>query len=278
MGGDSAVPAEGRAGDDATHTEKSSGDTAQLSAKDRMDAFRALKLRAKDSRRQNRGALYREHARMKEDPKAARTLALKRAAASVELAKLDALASGTDYDRKRAWDWTVDESLRWDEKLARAEENRTTAGFADYAQEAANQYVRNTAAFQPDLEAYAREKARLAEESPTAATTTSVTVAADGSVLSSSGTNDTTTHVRGGADDVRFIHQRPSRANIDRLVADLSKTDAARLKAQVKRARQNGDEGDYISDRNRVFNQKVSRFYDKYTKEMKDSFERGTAN
>jgi len=34
---------------------------------------------------------------------------------------------------------------------------------------------------------------------------------------------------------------------------------------------------DYINERNMKFNQKLERFYGKYTKEIKDNLERGTA-
>jgi pre-mRNA-splicing factor SYF2 len=41
---------------------------------------------------------------------------------------------------------------------------------------------------------------------------------------------------------------------------------------------QNGDDGDvtYINEKNKQFNQKLSRFYNQYTAEIRDSFERGT--
>jgi pre-mRNA-splicing factor SYF2 len=69
-------------------------------------------------------------------------------------------------------------------------------------------------------------------------------------------------------------------------------------KGKFSRRRLNEDEGDitYINEHNKVFNKKVrssvvsiaqmltfrklsqiARYYDKYTKEIRDSFERGTA-
>ena len=220
-----------------------------LTAEERMNQFRALRLRAKDSKKQNRRELYHENSRMKEDPKAAKKLNLKKSIAEEKLAKLDALEAGEDFERKRAWDWTIEESQKWDERVAAKRQNEAEAGFADYTQEAAKQYTRNTNNLAPDLEAYRREQ-------PTT----------DDSMVASSAIHN-----------LGFIHQKPAKESIDKLVSDLSRADAARLKAQIKRGRKNGDEGDYINERNKVFNQKVSRFYDKYTKEMKDSFERGTA-
>lgn len=45
------------------------------------------------------------------------------------------------------------------------------------------------------------------------------------------------------------------------------------------RKRANEDEGDvtYINDANKVFNKKINRYYDRYTKEIRANFERGTA-
>lgn len=37
------------------------------------------------------------------------------------------------------------------------------------------------------------------------------------------------------------------------------------------------DDISWINEKNRKFNQKISRFYDKYTKEIRENLERGTA-
>ncbi len=44
-----------------------------------------------------------------------------------------------------------------------------------------------------------------------------------------------------------------------------------------RREFQHNDDVDYINERNRKFNMKASRFYDKYTAETKQNLERGTA-
>jgi pre-mRNA-splicing factor SYF2 len=61
-------------------------------------------------------------------------------------------------------------------------------------------------------------------------------------------------------------------------VADLQRAEEQRLKKRKERMAQNGDDGDvtYINEKNKQFNQKLSRFYNKYTAEIRDSFERGT--
>ena len=59
----------------------------------------------------------------------------------------------------------------------------------------------------------------------------------------------------------------------------MKKAEEARLRKRRERmARDGQDDGDvtYINEKNKQFNQKLSRFYNKYTAEIRDSFERGT--
>ncbi|TKA59709.1 Pre-mRNA-splicing factor syf2, partial [Friedmanniomyces simplex] len=57
------------------------------------------------------------------------------------------------------------------------------------------------------------------------------------------------------------------------------KAEEVRLKKRRDRGMQ--DEGDrdvtYINEKNKQFNLKLARFYDKYTADIRESFERGTA-
>ena len=50
---------------------------------------------------------------------------------------------------------------------------------------------------------------------------------------------------------------------------------------RAKRSRKRGEDPDgevtYINDYNKRFNEKAKRFYDKYTTEIRENFERGTA-
>lgn len=50
-------------------------------------------------------------------------------------------------------------------------------------------------------------------------------------------------------------------------------------KSKFSRRRQHFDENDvdYINERNAKFNKKIARFYGKYTAEIKQNLERGTA-
>ena len=79
-------------------------------------------------------------------------------------------------------------------------------------------------------------------------------------------------------DNTTFVDSKPKRENVDRLVKDLQKAEEVRLKKRRDRGQEQQD-GDvtYINLKNKQFNEKLARSYDKYTKEIRESFERGTA-
>jgi len=64
---------------------------------------------------------------------------------------------------------------------------------------------------------------------------------------------------------------------VDRMVKELDTTNERRSKFSRRRPFREDATVDYISERNRVFNQKVKRHYDKYTAEIRANLERGTA-
>jgi len=121
-------------------------------------------------------------------------------------------------------------------------------GFSDYAAAQLRQYQRLTRQFKPDLEAYNKIKEDMGENAfPTAH---SLSYGGDGKVAESA---------------------------IDRMVEDLDKQIQKREK--FHRRRQHFDDSDinYINERNKKFNEKAERYYGKYTDEIKQNLERGTA-
>lgn len=80
------------------------------------------------------------------------------------------------------------------------------------------------------------------------------------------------------ADLMEYGHTAdPSEARVDILVADLKKAKADRK--NFKRHRGDFDEEDitHINDANKSFNRQIDRAYSKYTTEIKNSLEKGTA-
>jgi len=248
---------------------------ATTTAQDRLARFRALQARAKASSDQNLKEATKESQRLATDPSQLTALNRKHAIASHKLLKADMEEAGEDFERKRAWDWTVEESERWDKRVRKREAHRDDTAFRDYARESEKAYkrqLRNMGG--PDLERYTREK-MAAIEKAAAAGTLDIVETEDGEMIAvdKDGTFFST------ADSTAFAQHKPDKAAVDRLVEDLRKAEAASLKKRRDRMAKNGDDGGdvtYINEKNKQFNQKLARFYNKYTAEIRESFERGT--
>ncbi|KAK3677083.1 Pre-mRNA-splicing factor SYF2 [Recurvomyces mirabilis] len=247
---------------------------------DRAARFAALRARNQASRKENLKETKNEAKRASTDPTQLTALNRKRDIAQHKLLKAEVEESGEDFERKRAWDWTVEESERWDKKLAKKERARDSNAFQDYSTEAGKIYKRQIdmmekAGWDDRKEAYEREKASSLDraiqngglelvETPTGEL---IAVDKDGTFYS---TADSTSH----------ITNKPDRAAVDRLVADIKKAEEVRLKKRRERGKDDGEgERDvtFINEKNKQFNMKLARFYNKYTADIRESFERGTA-
>ncbi len=70
---------------------------------------------------------------------------------------------------------------------------------------------------------------------------------------------------------------KPNDADVDRLVSHLNMEQVQRSKRTRKREDDPDAEVTYINETNRKYNNRLNRFYDKYTQEIRENFERGTA-
>ncbi|CZR67195.1 probable SYF2 Synthetic lethal with CDC40 [Phialocephala subalpina] len=253
-------------------TATSSSDAA-TKAKERMERFKALQARAKTGAQKNLKEATLESQRLATDPNLLTSLNRKSAIASHNLMKADVEAEGGDFERKRAWDWTIEESERWDKRLKKKEAHRDDQAFQDYRQDSRKVYKRQIRDLKPDMDHYEKEK-MAAVEKAAASGGLEIVETDDGELVAvdKDGTFYST------ADSTGFVEHKPPKDAVDRLVKDLQQAEEARLKKRKERMGQNGEDGDvtYINEKNKQFNQKLSRFYNKYTAEIRDSFERGT--
>ncbi|EJT73170.1 pre-mRNA-splicing factor SYF2 [Gaeumannomyces tritici R3-111a-1] len=247
--------------------------SAAEKAADRMARFRALQERAKKSSDQNLKAATAESRRLATDPTQLTALHRRHAIASHKILKADVEDAGGDFERKRAWDWTVEESEQWDKRMKKKESARDNNAFQDFRQEAQKIYKRQLKNMPPDLERYASDK-MAAINKAAAAGTLDIVETEDGELIAV----DRDGSFYSTADSTSFANNRPDKAAIDRLVNDMKKAEDVAAKKRKARTAKNGDDDDvtYINDKNKQFNQKLSRFYNKYTAEIRESFERGT--
>ncbi|KAK7416436.1 Pre-mRNA-splicing factor SYF2 [Neonectria punicea] len=261
--------------DETPSTESAPSDNVDpaIKAKERMARFKALQARAKTSSEKNLKEVTLESQRLATDPSQLTALHRKHAVASHKLLKANVEESGEDFERKRAWDWTIDESEKWDKRVKKKEAARDNNAFQDYTQESNKIYKRQLRNINPDLDRYAKDK-MAAVEKAAASGGLDIVETEDGELIAV----DKDGSFYSTADSTTFAQNKPDKAAVDRLVDDLRKAEEQRLKKRKERMAQNGDDGDvtYINEKNKQFNQKLSRFYNKYTAEIRDSFERGT--
>lgn len=265
---DSAQPTE--KGADETEPAQDQGTASK--AQQRLERFKVLQARAKSAAKSNLKETAAETQRLSTDPNLLNSVSRKHAFASHNLLKADTEAAGEDFERKRAWDWTVEESERWDKRMDKKQKHRDNVAFQDWRQDSNKNYKRQLRRMPPNLESYESQKAEAVMRAASNGGL-EIVEGEDGELVAvdKNGTFYST------ADSVDFTQNRPDRAAVDRLVGDLQKAEENRLKKRRERG-QGDDEGDvtYINDKNKRFNQKLARFYNKYTAEIRDSFERGT--
>ena len=118
------------ASDSASSSSASTLEEKKSTLDDKKAKFKALLAKKADSVKANHTDVIAEHRRLKFDASQMSKIERKKADAEMKLAKQDAEEAGDDYERKRAWDWTIEESLKWDERTREKARNRDKAGFA----------------------------------------------------------------------------------------------------------------------------------------------------
>lgn len=199
-----------------------------------------------------------ESQRLATDPALLSNLSRKHAFASHNLLKADTEEAGEDFERKRAWDWTIEESERWDRRMEKKQRHRDDVAFQDYRQDARKVYKRQLREMQPDLDSYEKEKIAAVERA--AASGGLEIVETDDGELVAVDRNGT---FYSTADSTDFTENKPDRAAVDRLVSDLRKAEEVRLKKRRDRRGEEDADVTYINEKNKQFNQKLARFYDK---------------
>lgn len=276
---DAPTPSVSAGSTSTTNGDVTSSEKPKSSSDAMRERFAAIQARAKQSKKDNRKETQNEKSRASTDQSQLTSLNRKRDVAQHKLLKADTEAAGEDFERKRAWDWTIEEAERWDERMAQKEAMRQGVAFQDYTQEANKVYERqlkqmNRVGGEDARERYERSKQEAIDKAIKAGgldiveteTGELIAVDRDGSFYST-------------ADAMGFNTAKPNTEAIDRLVGDIQKSEDIRQKKRKQRGLEDEGDGDvsYINEKNKQFNQKLGRFYDKYTKDIKKSFERGTA-
>lgn len=162
-----------------------------------------------------------------------------------EKMKEECEAQGKDFEREKLKHINADDAEAADRRK-RAKQN-PDKGFSTYEAASFRKYNQQVKSIQPNMEKY-EERKEIAGEA----------------FYATAGTV------------VHGVHQ-DSKDAIDRMAADVEAQVAKREKYSRRRMHDDDADIDYINERNMKFNKKLERFYNDYTKDIKDNLERGTA-
>lgn len=220
------------------------GESSTSSLNDRLKKFKELQFERKKSRKLNYEEVIEEDRRAKLPPNYEKKNKWAQYIIDQEEKKQEAAAKGEDYNRTKLLDITAEDASKWDRMKKK---KNPDAGFSNFEDAAIRQYERQTKKLKPDMVAYVKEKETMGEAFYP--------------------TKDTIIHGMQG----------DSKESIDNMVEDLEKQ--IDKSSKFSRRRRYNDDADinYINERNKNFNKKLERFYGKYTQEIKQNLERGTA-
>ncbi|KAF9384395.1 hypothetical protein CPB97_005703 [Podila verticillata] len=227
---------------------------------ERMAKLKGLRQQLNASKQANRADVLTEHQKSKVNLKQEMKKERAREEAEQLMAKRDMEEAGEDYERSQFWGYSAESVERWNEK-EEAKKQRMDQRFTDWDQVNHKKYLKQVGELKPNLAAYNAKKQASMQTNE------------DGELVVASDSE-----FYRDANSVAFLSDaKPHDLAIDRMAADVAKQIDARTRFSKRRAHKEDEDVNYINDANQRFNQKISRFYDKYTKEIRDDFERGTA-
>lgn len=143
--------------DDET-TSSSEPPTALSKQQERLDKLKQLRKQKMESAKANRKDTHQEYTNKHTDYSQVERQKRKKEEAELELSKIELEEKGEDFERKRAWDWTIEESENWDKKQQEKSERVKTSKFSDYTTAAERAYLKDLQDLQPDIKDYNEKK------------------------------------------------------------------------------------------------------------------------
>ncbi|KAH9064532.1 mRNA splicing factor SYF2 [Lactarius vividus] len=254
---------------------------------ERREKMRQLRAKMQSSALANRASVIEESSRIKSAARDLARLEKQRKLAETLRLKADAEERGEDVERQKNWEWTIEENEEWEKKLAR-KARRADFEFHDDAHAARRKYKKDVDKLKPDLEVYNRQKETamgLAPGTLSQSGSSSFSLTGFDPAQASGSQLVPTAHQQQlaseslyrDANSLLYADNKPSDEAIDRVIGKINQDIDKRRKFSRKRPNEDSGDVTYINEKNRIFNKKIARYYDKYTAEIRASFERGTA-
>ncbi|KAG2040666.1 SYF2 splicing factor-domain-containing protein [Suillus americanus] len=266
--------------------EEKTAEEGTMTLDERKAKMEQLRAKMRSTTKANRASLIEESSKAKMTARDTARLERQRKLAEVLRTQAEAEDRGEDVERQKNWEWTIEENDNWEKKKAR-KARRADYEFHDDVHAARRRYKKDLDLIKPDLVAYNRQKeavlglapGSLSKSGSSTPSSSALTTfdPSGGQVVSSPEQRMAAESFYRDANTLLYADNKPTEDAIDRVVGKINRD--IDKKGKFSRKRLNEDEGDitYINERNRVFNKKIARYYDKYTSEIRASFERGTA-
>lgn len=130
---------------------------AEAAPDERLAKLNALRRRMQESNQANRRDAIQESTVRKMSAQESARLDRKRKIAEALGEQIEAEETGLDTERKRAWDYTVEDNERWDAKLAK-KDRRSKFEFTDFDDVARRKYKRDIDELKVDMKSYNAQK------------------------------------------------------------------------------------------------------------------------
>ncbi len=220
----------------------------KLGHSDRLKRIRALRKLKNASKYENKKELNREYkakqARAKEIEEKERLE--EEGIKSVE--KSESIQRGVDYDRLKSLDYTAEEDEAWNKKLEAKKTRDDQREFQNYEQLAERTYNKRLKEMEGvSMDEYKQQKeiyAKLRNQ---------------------------------GVDEATIITALTDKKKAQNLGKGIRKRDRERYRRREKKVAAEGTDIGFINHKNKQFNEKLGRHFDKYLGELKEDIKRGGA-
>ncbi|KAN0066275.1 Pre-mRNA-splicing factor SYF2 [Thecaphora frezii] len=240
---------------------------------ERMAKFSSLRKKMAESSKANRKDLLAEQSKSRAAAAAGKKgvgHARKLAEAEKLLEERDLTEAGEDVERHRNFGYSIEDNDRWESKLEE-KERRRDKGVIDFQDAAERSYQRQVRSLKPDLANYEAQKAAIESSSSTGASTSSSTALTVRPDAVRAGQVVRREDLYRDASTIVYGDHKPSEEAIDRVVGHLN-LEQEKIKRRSRRRTDDTDgEVDYINKKNQHFNKKLKRYYDEYTKEIREN-------
>ncbi|KAH8096909.1 SYF2-domain-containing protein [Cristinia sonorae] len=241
--------------DEANGSTQAEGKMTMEQRKAKMDELRK---RMRTSTQANRASVIEETTKSKVNARETARLERARKLAEVLRQKADAEERGEDVERSKNWEYTIEENEEWEKKLAR-KARRADFEFHDLA--SYNKQKELALCLAPGSLAKAGSFSSITSFNPNGPSSSQLVPTTQQQQLAAEA-------LYRDANTLLYADNKPTEDAIDKVVEKMNKDRYSSIdkKKKFSRKRQNEEEGDitYINERNRVFNKKIARYYDKY--------------